>query len=40
MANIKLNDNQTQTRGSDVNGPSVWRCQTCINWSQFGTKII
>ena len=39
-ANTKLNDNQTRTIGSDVNGLSVRGGQACINYSQLGTKII
>ena len=39
-ASTELNDNQTWTRGFDVNGPSIRGYQTCINWSQLGTKII
>ena len=38
--NTKLNDNQTRTIGSDVNGLSVRGGQACINCSQLGTKII
>ena len=33
--NVKLNGNQTQIRGSVINGPSVWGCHTCINCSRF-----
>jgi len=40
MASTKLNDNQTQIRGSDINGLSVRRGHTCIYWSQFDTKTI
>ena len=39
-ANTKLNDNQTRTIGSYVNGLSVRGGQACINCSQLGTKII
>ena len=33
----KLNDNQTQIRGSDINGLLVRGGHTCINWSQLDT---
>ena len=39
-ASIELNDNQTQIRGSDINGLSVRGGHTCINWSQLDTKTI
>ena len=32
-ASTKLNDNQTQIRGSDVNGLSVQGAHPCIDWS-------
>ena len=35
MVNIKLNGNQTQIRGSIINGPSVRGGHACINWFQF-----
>ena len=39
-ASIELNDNQTQIRGSDINGLSVGGGHTCINWSQLDTNTI
>ena len=39
-ASTKLNDTQTRIRDSDVSVSSVQGGQTCINWAQFGTKII
>ena len=39
-AGIELNDNQTQIRGSDINGLSVGGGHTCINWSQLDTNTI
>ena len=39
-ASTELNDNQTQIKGFDINGLSVWGGHTCINWSQLDTKII
>ena len=30
---IELNDNQTQIKGSDVNGLLVRRGHSCIDWS-------
>ena len=39
-ANTKLNDNQTQIRGSDIIGLSVRGGQTFINWSQLDTRTI
>ena len=39
-ASIELNDNQTQIRGFDVSGLSVWGGHTCINWSLLDTKTI
>ena len=39
-ASTELNDNQTQIRGSDVSGLSVWRGHPCIDWSQLDTKTI
>ena len=40
MARTELNDNQTQIRGSDIIGLSVWGGHTCINLSQFYTRTI
>ena len=40
MASTELNDNQTQIRGSDINGLSVWGGHTCIYWSQLDTETI
>ena len=40
MSNTELNDNQTQIRGSGLNGLSVRGGHTCINWSQLDTKTI
>ena len=40
MASIELNDNQTQIKGSDVNGLLVWGGQPCIDWRQLDTKTI
>ena len=37
---IELNDNQTQIRGSDINGLSVRGGHTYINLSQFDTKTV
>ena len=39
MANTELNNNQTQTRGFDVSGLSVWG-HPCIDWSHLDTKTI
>ena len=39
-ASTGLNDNQTQIRGSNINGLLVWEGYTCINWSQLDTKTI
>ena len=36
--NVKLNGNQTQIRGSVINGPSVRGGHTCINWFRFDIK--
>ena len=33
MASIELNDNQTQIKGSNVNGLFVWGGHPCIDWS-------
>ena len=40
MASTELNDNQTQTKGSEINGLSVRGGHTCIDWSQLDTEII
>ena len=40
MTIIELNDDQTQIKGSDINGLSVRWGHTCINWSQLDTKTI
>ena len=40
MANIELNNNQTQIRGFDVSGLLVQRGHPCIDWSQLDTKTI
>ena len=36
----ELNDDQTQIKGSNINGLSVRGDHTCINWSQLDTKTI
>ena len=36
----ELNDNQTQIRGFDINGPSIRGGHTCINWSQLDTETV
>ena len=40
MASTELNHNQTQIRGSNINGISVRGGHTYINWSQLGAKTI
>ena len=39
-ASTELNDNQTQIRGSNINGLSVQGGHTYINWLQLDTKTI
>ena len=38
-SSTELNDNQTQIKGSNIDGLSVWG-HTWINWSQLDTKTI
>ena len=40
MVSAELNDNQTQTRGSNISGLSIRGDHHCINWSQLDIKTI
>ena len=40
MVSIELNDNQTQTKGSEINGLLVRGGHTCIDWLQLDTETI